>query len=212
MLYIYNSSKITDYAMYSTPNNKALHYLTNDYMFEMYRVYILRVLGIRHLNILTKYRNKINNIKYSRFSLRKLLKVRNHLRKDFYDFLKINDEFPIDNATEELKAYLEKNEYARKSVFLERIHPYRYWISAPQAIWQQVVSNLNEIENDLNRKIEIASGVTEFYREGSNRRVGYIQLVLALLTFILLLFPELVDKFSQSINIFVELLKNIFGS
>lgn len=210
MLYIYNSSKITDYAMYSTPNNKALHYLTNDYMFEMYRVYILRVLGIRHLNILTKYRNKINNIKYSRFSLRKLLKVRNHLRKDFYDFLKINDEFPIDNATEELKAYLEKNEYARKSVFLERIHPYRYWLSAPQAIWQQVVSNLNEIENDLNRKIEIASGVTEFYREGSNRRVGYIQLGLALLTFILLLFPKLADNISQSIMVFVELLQNLF--
>lgn len=211
MLYIYNS-RIIDKTYFNTPNQKALYYLTDEYMSEMYRVYILRVLGIRHLNLLSKYRNEINKIKYSRFSLHKLLKARSRLRIDFYDFMKINDEFPIDDATEELQAYLEKNEYARKSVFLERIYPYKYWRSVPLAIWQQVVSNLNEIENDLNRKIEIASGVTEFYREGSNRRVGYIQLVLALLTFILLLFPELVDKFSQSINIIVELLKNIFGS
>lgn len=211
MLYIYNS-RIIDKTYFNTPNQKALYYLTDEYMTEMYRVYILRVLGIRHLNLLSKYRNEINKIKYSRFSLHKLLKARSRLRIDFYDFMKINDEFPIDDATEELQAYLEKNEYARKSVFLERIYPYKYWRSVPLAIWQQVVSNLNEIENDLNRKIEIASGVTEFYREGSNRRVGYIQLVLALLTFILLLFPELVDKFTQSIKIIVELLKNIFGA
>ena len=204
---IYTSLGIHEsYGFFLSPEEN----LTDEYMSEMYRVYILRILGIRHLNLLSKYRNEINKIKYSRFSLHKLLKARSRLRIDFYDFMKINDEFPIDDATEELQAYLEKNEYARKSVFLERVYPYKYWRSVPLAIWQQVVSNLNEIENDLNRKIEIASGVTEFYREGSNRRVGYIQLGLALLTFILLLFPKLADNISQSIMVFVELLQNLF--
>ncbi len=211
MLFIYNCNRISDYAPFITPNNKALYSLTDEYMSEMYRVYILRVLGTRHLNLLAKYRNMINNIKYSRFSLHKLLKARSRLRIDFYDFMKINDEFPIDDATEELQTYLEMNEFARRSVYFERFYPYRYMFSVPQEIWKQVVSNLNEVDNDLSRKIEIASGVTEFYREGSNRRIGYIQLILALFTFILLLFPKLVDKISQSIMIIVEFLQRIIN-
>ena len=57
-------------------------------------------------------------------------------------------------------------------------------------MWSQVKNNYTEIESDLQRKIDISSELTAFSREKSNRNLTVAQLLISVVTFVLLIFPE----------------------
>ena len=77
-------------------------------------------------------------------------------------------------------------------------------------MWNQVKENYTEIEMDLERKIDIASGMMTYSRENSNKRLAIYQLVFAALTFTLLIFPELAQRLADKIKIIWSYIENMF--
>ena len=150
---------------------------------------VLKNLGLQFWNLATEYRNKVNAITSKKSSQKRLLKLKYELSKDFYDFNKITEELPFDKTIERAKRILEKNEYATSSVCYGR-HTYELFIDNPEWMWSQVKNNYTEIESDLQRKIDISSELTAFSREKSNRNLTIAQLLISIVTFILLIFPE----------------------
>ena len=84
---------------------------------------------------------------------------------------------------------MEKNECATSSVYYG-IHPYEFFTDNPEWMWSRVKNNYTEIESDLQRKIDISSELTAFAREKSNQNLTIAQLLIATVTFVLLIFPE----------------------
>ena len=209
MIYVYNPELISDYAAYHTPNNKTLHYFADDYMSELYRIVIIKNIGMVYQNLITHYRNESNRINTTRFALRKLLKIRSSFNVVFYDFKKIDEELPVGKTITELVDELDRNDYSRKSMYMG-LRTSKYFTYSPGDIWEQVKSNMVEIDSDLQRKIEISSGLTEYSREASNRRLGYYQLLLAILTFAFLLFPSKAEYVAELIKQLLQFLSKVF--
>ena len=69
-------------------------------------------------------------------------------------------------------------------------HPYEGFSYGPQKLWKLIKMNYDELMIDLNNKIDISSSLTHYYDAKKNSRVSWIQLVIAISTFILLIFPE----------------------
>lgn len=189
MMYIYNPSWMESHDGYGTIHNKMVYEFTRGHMDYIYKMIVLKNLGLQFLNLVTEYRNKVNAITSKKSSQKRLLKLKYELSKDFYDFNKITEELPFDKTIERAKRILEKNEYATSSVYYGR-HPYELFTDNPKWMWSQVKNNYTEIESDLQRKIDISSELTAFSREKSNRNITVTQLLISTVTFVLLIFPE----------------------
>jgi hypothetical protein len=189
MMYIYNPSWMESHDGYGTIHNKMVYEFIRGHMDYIYKMIVLKNLGLQFLNLVTEYRNKVNAITSKKSSQKRLLKLKYELSKDFYDFNKITEELPFDKTIERAKRILEKNEYATSSVYYGR-HPYELFTDNPKWMWSQVKNNYTEIESDLQRKIDISSELTAFSREKSNRNITVTQLLISTVTFVLLIFPE----------------------
>ena len=189
MMFVYNPKYISEYEMYGTVHNKVLEQLTMDYMDELYRVVILKDLGIRYQYLIGDYRNIINRCKTSRRQYKELLKIKYQLNQKFYDFKKIDEELPVNKELEKASKKLENNKYANSSIY-RGFHTYSSFTGNPKYIWEQIRNNYSEVERDLNRKIEIADSLAKYSSETINRRMIYIQVLISAMTFILVIFPE----------------------
>jgi hypothetical protein len=189
MMFVYNPKYISEYEMYGTVHNKVLEQLTMDYMEELYRVVILKDLGIRYQYLIGDYRNIINRCKTSRRQYKELLKIKYQLNQKFYDFKKIDEELPFNKELEKASKKLENNKYANSSIY-RGFHTYSSFTGNPKYIWEQIRNNYSEVERDLNRKIEIADSLAKYSSETINRRMIYIQVLISAMTFILVIFPE----------------------
>lgn len=67
-----------------------------------------------------------------------------------------------------------------------------------------------EVENDLDRKIEISSALTGYSAEKSNRRMVFIQVLLATVTLILTIFSDKATELAEQIKTIWDWLENIF--
>ena len=210
MMLLYNPDQIDDYKIYVNQHNYVLEHFTSDIMSELYKTFVVRNLGYLYLGLISDYRNRINACKYDKKSHSKLLKLKYEYNKDFYDFKKITDELPVCNELESANQYIEKNDYSRTSVYLGRFHPYKLFTESPKWMWNQVKENYTEIEMDLERKIDIASGMMTYSRENSNKRLAIYQLVFAAMTFTLLIFPELAQRLADKIKIIWSYIENMF--
>lgn len=189
MMFIYNPNLISDYSIYMTPHNMVLTQLTMDYLLEIYRVVLLKDIGIRYRNLISRYRNRINKCKINKRQHKKLLKIQYQLNQDFYDFKKIDEELPVIDELQRAEKLLQENEYVKRSVY-NGFHPYKLFVGTPKWIWEQVRANYSEVENDLVRKIEISDSLAKYSNELTNRRMVFAQVIIAIMTFILLIFPH----------------------
>lgn len=204
MMLVFNPNLIGEYAVYSTANYKAVINLTMDYMEDLYRAVILKNMGIYYLNLISNYRNIINKCKPRRGKHKTLLKVKYLLNKDFYDFKKIDEELPVEEELERLLAILNRNPFAKASIH-NGFHTAQAFIGNPEWIWRQIRNNYFEIESDLNRKLEISDSLVKFSSDRSNDVMTFIQLILAMLTFVLLIFPEIALRIAD----FLKMIWNI---
>lgn len=189
MMYIYNPTWVESHDEYGTIHNKMVYEFTRRHMDYIYKMIVLKNLGLQFWDLVTEYRNKVNAITSRKSSQKRLLKLKYELSKDFYDFNKITEELPFDKTIERAKRILEKNECATSSVYYG-IHPYEFFTDNPEWMWSRVKNNYTEIESDLQRKIDISSELTAFAREKSNQNLTIAQLLIATVTFVLLIFPE----------------------
>lgn len=65
---------------------------------------------------------------------------------------------------------------------------------------------------DLNNKIDISSSLTHYYDAKKDSRVSWIQLVIAISTFILLIFPEKATVVSNLFLYWYEIFKSIIST
>ena len=199
MMYIYNPDKVYDYDAYFTPHNKVLSYFTEDYMLDLYRMVILKGLGLYYLDVISLYRNRVNKYTAQLKSQKKLLKMKYAISKEFYDFNKIDQEIPIKKEIAYAKAVLEQNKYVTSSVYYQW-NPYSQFTNNPEWMWKQIKDNYEEIESDLQHKIEISADLNAYKREKGNRIITYFQLIIALLTFVLRIFPEKAEVIAEIIR------------
>lgn len=101
---------------YGTIHNKMVYEFTHGHMDYIYKMIVLKNLGLQFWNLVTGYRNKVNAITSKESSQKRLLKLKYELSKEFYDFNKIAEELPFDKTIDHAKRILEKNEYATSSV------------------------------------------------------------------------------------------------
>lgn len=134
------------------------------------------------------------------------------MEKEFYTYSKIGYEFSVEQEADRITELLKKNVYARDSVYFS-FHPYLGYAGSPKYIWGQIKINYDEISNDLQNKIDIASSLNEYSNSRHNYRLGWLQLILAITTFVLLIFPEkanlladMVKTWWDYIKAFIELL------
>ena len=99
--------------------------------------------------------------------------------------------------------------YVSRSIYWGR-HTSDYLFIVTDSDWEQVKKNMMEISNDLSNKIEISSSLLSYWREGSNRRISFYQLLLAILTFVLLIYPDKAVLFSDGINWIISAFKGVF--
>ena len=209
MMFLYNPELITGYEMYVTAHNKVIRQLTRGYMKELYRGILLKDIGIRYQDLISEYRNMINACKAGRINHKKLLKMKYSLSRDFYDFKKIDEELGVDKELEKIDIILSKNKYSRSSVN-HGVYPYKFFAVNINWIWKQVRENYMEVENDLDRKIEISSALTGYSAEKSNRRMVFIQVLLATVTLILTIFSDKATELAEQIKTIWDWLENIF--
>ena len=74
----------------------------------IYKMIVLKNLGLQFWNLATEYRNKVNAITSKKSSQKRLLKLKYELSKDFYDFNKITEELPFDKTIECAKRIMEE--------------------------------------------------------------------------------------------------------
>ena len=96
---------------------------------------------------------------------------------------------PVIDELQRAEKLLQENEYVKRSVY-NGFHPYKLFVGTPKWIWEQVRANYSEVENDLVRKIEISDSLAKYSNEITNRRMVFAQVIIAIMTFILLIFPH----------------------
>ena len=189
MMFVYNPNKVTEFEGYVTPHNKVLDYLTEGYMNELYSMIVIKEIGIYYLDRSSFYRNQVNSLRTDRGFHKRLLKLKYEMEKEFYTYSKIEHEFSVAQEADRITELLKKNVYARDSVCFS-FHPYLVYAGSPKYIWGQIKINHDEILNDLQNKIDIASSLSEYSNSRHDYRLGWLQLILAVSTFVLLIFPE----------------------
>lgn len=209
MMFVYNADRILDFDGYITAHNKALAQLTLDHLDELYRVIVIKNLGLRYQELIREYRNKVNGCKNKRRHHKKLLKLQYNFNRDFYDFKKIDEELPVNEVLEKAEEILKRNQYAKSSIYYGG-HTLDQFTGYPKWIWEQIGTNYSEVENDLNRKIAISDSLSKYSSERKNRRMMAFQVALALATFILLLFPSKAQDLAALISQIWLWLKSIF--
>lgn len=197
MMLIFNPDYVNDYKMFSTKHNKVMTCFMH-HMEEIYRIVIIKNFGVKYYDLISKYRNIVNKSKTGKRQNKALLELKYQLNKSFYNFNKIGEELPVNKEFEKIEAIIESNEYAKASIY-RNLHPYKLLTSTPEWIWQQVRNNYCEVENDLDRKLEISDSLTKYKNEQTNRKLAFIQVILAVLTFYLLIFPDRAKEISDYI-------------
>lgn len=209
MMFVYNAEMITDYHMYGSAHNYVLEHLTMDCMEELYRVIILSELGMDYWNLISEYRNKINECKTGRRQHKLLLKLKYQLNQDFYDFQKIDEELPVDKKLERADKVMRSNTYTKHSICYG-IHTYEQFINMPRQSWMHIRSNYAEAANDLDRKLEISDSLAKYTSERNNRGMVLIQVVLAAATFFFLIFPKKAEAVAKLIKQLWDYLNSLF--
>ena len=209
MMFLYNPNLITDYKPYCSTHYKTLAQLTMDYMNELYRVVILNNIGRNYQELISEYRNRINECNNSRKQHRLLLRLQYQLNRDFYDFKKIDEELPVDKELERASKILENNKYAKSSI-CHGAHTYKHFADIPKWMWEQIRCNYTEVVNDLNRKLEISDALAKYSSERKNRNMGFIQVILAVMTFFLLIFPTKAQELAALIERIWNYLSSLF--
>lgn len=209
MMFVYNAEMITDYHMYGSAHNYVLEHLTMDCMEELYRVIILSELGRDYWNLISEYRNKINECKTGRRQHKLLLKLKYQLNQDFYDFQKIDEELPVDKKLERADKVMRSNTYTKHSICYG-IHTYEQFINMPRQSWMHIRSNYAEAANDLDRKLEIADSLAKYTSERKTRNMVFIQVILATATFFFLIFPKKAEAVAKLIKQLWNYLNSLF--
>jgi hypothetical protein len=199
MMYIYNPEWVENHDGYGTIHNKVVYNFTQGHMDYLYKMIVLKNLGLQFLDLVTEYRNRVNAITSKRSSQKRLLKLKYEMSRDFYDFNKITEELPFDKTVEHAKRILEKNECAKSSICYGW-HPYEIFTDNPKWMWSQVQNNYSEIESDLQRKIEISSDLTAYAREKSNRNIMVAQLLIATVTLVFTIFSDKAQRMAELIK------------
>lgn len=189
MLFVFNPEKIKEHAGCTSPKNKALYNLTQNYMMSLYTMVIIKNLSINYSRMISEFRNRENVMKTTRRSHKKLLKLKYEIERVYYSYSKIDHEFSVENEVKSINKLLKENDFVRKSK-VNGYYPHEVFTNVPQNLWKLIKINYNELMIDLNNKIEISSSLNNYYDAKKNSRVSWIQLVIAVCTFILLIFPE----------------------
>lgn len=189
MIFVFNPNKIDNYTGFIDPKNRAIYNLTHEYMSSLYTIVIIRNLSINYSIMISEFRNRENVIKNTRHSHKKLLKLKYEIERAYYSYSKIDHEFSIEDEVKNINKLLEENLFVKKSV-IHGYHTYKDFSYGSQHLWELIKVNYNELMIDLNNKIDISSSLTQYYDVKKNSRVSWIQLVIALSTFVLLIFPE----------------------
>lgn len=189
MTFVINPNKIGNYAGFISPKDKSLFNLTQNYMISLYTLVIIKNLSINYSQMISEFRNKEHMIETTRSSHKKLLKLKYEIERAYYSYSKIDHEISVDEEVKNINDLLEDNCFVKKSVSYG-YHPYEGFSYGPQKLWKLIKMNYDELMIDLNNKIDISSSLTHYYDAKKNSRVSWIQLVIAISTFILLIFPE----------------------
>lgn len=189
MIFVFNPNKIDNYTGFIDPKNRAIYNLTHEYMSSLYTIVIIKNLSINYSIMISEFRNRENVIKNTRHSHKKLLKLKYEIERAYYSYSKIDHEFSIEDEVKNINKLLEENLFVKKSV-IHGYHTYKDFSYGSQHLWELIKVNYNELMIDLNNKIDISSSLTQYYDVKKNSRVSWIQLVIALSTFVLLIFPE----------------------
>lgn len=209
MMFVYNAENVTDYHMYGSAHNYILEQLTMDYMEKLHKVIILSELGRSYWNLISEYRNRINECKTSRRQHKKLLKLKYQINQDFYDFKKIDEELPVDKKLELAEKVMSSYKYAKLSTYFG-VHTYEQFVNIPKQSWIHIRANYTEAANDLNRKLEIADSLAKYTSERKTRNMVFIQVILATATFFFLIFPSKAAAAADLIKRLCSYLSSLF--
>ena len=211
MKFVFNPNKIGNYAGFISPKDKVLFNLTHNYMTSLYTMVIIKNLSINYSRMISEFRNRENAIKTTRRSHKKLLKLKYEIERAYYSYSKIDHEFSVDEEVKNINDLLEDNCFVKKSVS-HGYHPYESFFCGPQKLWKLIKINYDELMADLNNKIDISSSLTHYYDAKKDSRVSWIQLVIAISTFILLIFPEKATVVSNLFLYWYEIFRSIIST
>lgn len=166
-------------------------------------------MGRDYWNLISEYRNKINECKTGRRQHKLLLKLKYQLNQDFYDFPKIDEELSVDKKLERADKVMRSNTYTKHSICYG-IHTYEQFINMPRQSWMHIRSNYAEAANDLDRKLEISDSLAKYTSERNNRGMVLIQVVLAAATFFFLIFPKKAEAVVKLIKQLWDYLNSLF--
>ena len=178
-------------------------------MEKLHKVIILSELGRSYWNLISEYRNKINECKTSRRQHKKLLKLKYQINQDFYDFKKIDEELPVDKKLERAEKVMSSYKYAKLSTYFG-VHTYEQFVNIPKQSWIHIRANYTEAANDLNRKLEIADSLAKYTSERKTRNMVFIQVILATATFFFLIFPSKAAAAADLIKRLCSYLSSLF--
>ena len=166
-------------------------------------------MGRDYWDLISEYRNKINECKTGRRQHKLLLKLKYQLNQDFYDFKKIDEELPVDKKLERADKVMRSNTYTKHSICYG-IHTYEQFINMPRQSWMHIRSNYAEAANDLDRKLEVSDSLAKYTSERNNRGMVLIQVVLAAATFFFLIFPKKAEAVAKLIKQLWDYLNSLF--
>ena len=207
MMYIYNPEKIVKKGCFREVSQQALYYLMEEYMEYLYKVITLKNLGTYYLSICADFRNRINHIRMDKKSYSRLLKIQYEFEVTFFVYKKVHEEINSNDEYEKLQNWLENNEYVRRSTF-DGYHTYESFVDTPQYNDSLIEQKVIELERELDRKIKVSDSLKKYSGDKRNYVMAIIQLIIAIATFVLLLFPEKAQLIATFFMGIVEYINN----
>lgn len=191
MMMLYNPNKVKDYRGYQNARNHVLEnfFYTLD---ELYKIIVLKNVASYYFNCCVKYRNLINGTKMHRSAYKKLLKLKYSFEKDFYLYKKVMQEISIEKEAKKVTKFLEDNYLSRRSCY-HGYYPYKYFAYSPKNMLEQIEKNILKLSQDINDKLALSYNLKSYREEQRGNYINYAQLVFAVATFGLLIFPDKVD-------------------
>ena len=188
MIMVYNPIKVKDYSGYGNAHNYILDnfkYILND----IYRILILKNTALYYINCCVKYRNIINRMKIHQNRYSQLLKLKYKFETDFYLYKKFQQEISVAREIEYVTKILDNNTFSKHSCYYG-YYPYKSFTSFPQNLLKQIDCNKQQLEKDLDDKINISYNLKNYVNEKRTHFITYLQTVFIVATFILLIFPD----------------------
>lgn len=183
MIFVYHDKKIALEAGFLDPSYQILHEFCWDYACDIFKFQFLDILNNYYSKALVNYKHLLNKIKLKKNRIHHLLRLHYKFERDMDLYMRFSSDDIWKQAAENVAALFNNKTFS--SGF-----DYTYFIGIPLKSMKKIQGQYAVLTKDFERKEAVLQHLENYKHETRNQRINYIMLFIAIVTLVLLIFPE----------------------